>query len=269
MEVPDLLERVRCVLVRTSHPGNIGAAARALAAMGLRDLALVAPRVFPHPEATALAAGGLDVLEAAQVSPDLVDAIGGCELLIGATARRRGIALEELHPRAAARRVIAAAGEGRRVALLFGNERNGLDNAEIQRCHAALTIPSDARCPSLNLAQAVQVVAWELRMAWLEARRERGDALALAVGHEHHGAPAGMAEMDGFFEHLAVTLDLIDFHKGRSPRTILMRLRRMFLRARLDSGEVQILRGILADVVRTARLASGELPRAASRIDPD
>lgn len=250
--------RIRFVLVRTSHPGNIGASARALGTMGLRRLALVAPHAFPHPEATALAAHAADLLGAATISADLGAAIGDCQLVLGATARRRGVTLEELSPREAAQRILAAAAQGQEVALLFGNERTGLDNDEIRRCHAAITIPSDPACPSLNLAQAVQVVAWELRMAWL------GTAAVAPVGAHtaaaHSGPPASMAEMEGFFDHLARALDDIDFHKGRSPNTILARLRRFFLRAQPDSSEVQILRGMLADVIRTARIARGDKP---------
>lgn len=242
----DVLTRLRFVLVRTSHPGNIGAAARAIRTMGMRGLALVAPQAYPHPEAQALAAGAGDVLDAAAVSADLPSAIARCRLVLGATARRRGVLLEELSPREAARRVIASARQGHEVALLFGNERSGLDNDEIKLCHAAISIPSDPTYSSLNLAQAVQVVAYELRLAWLQ-----GDAPPPAPAD----APASSADMEGYFEHLAKTLDEIEFHKGRSPRTILQRLRRFFLRAQPDARELRILHGILADTQRMARLA--------------
>lgn len=245
----DAFARVRFVLVNTSHPGNIGAAARAIRTMGLRRLSLVAPQAFPHREATALAAGADDVLDAAPVNADLPAAIADCRLVLGATARRRGVELEELDPREAARRVLAAAAEGHEVALLFGNERVGLDNNEIRYCHAAITIPSDPSYSSLNLSQAVQVVAYELRMAALAGHTAKPAAPRGEV-------PASAAEMEGFFEHLAQTLDAIDFHKGRSPRTILQRLRRFFLRAAPDPRELRILRGILADADRMARIAS-------------
>lgn len=242
------LERIRFVLAKTSHPGNIGAAARALGTMGLRRLVLIAPHSFPHPDATAMAACAAELLDAAEVGPDLATAIGDCRLVLGATARRRDVALEELNPRQAAQRILAAAAQGQEVAVLFGNERAGLDNDEIQQCHAAITIPSDPACSSLNLAQAVQVVAWEVRMAWLES----GNAIEPVV--ERASPLATAAEMEGFFDHLAQALDDIEFHKGRSPRTIMRRLRRFFLRAQPDQQEVQVLRGILADVIRTARL---------------
>ncbi|NCT68944.1 MAG: RNA methyltransferase [Rhodanobacteraceae bacterium] len=247
---PTALDAVRFVLVNTSHPGNIGAAARAIGTMGMRRLVLVTPQAFPHREATALAASAIDVLDAAVVSADLPSAIADCQFVLGATARRRGVALDEFDPRQAAQRVLDAVAAGQRVALLFGNERVGLDNDEIKLCHAAIAIPSDPACPSLNLAQAVQVVAYELRMAWLA-----GHAAATQARSE---PPADAAELEDFFVHLARTLDAIDFHKGRSPRTILQRLRRLFLRAQPDQRELRILRGILADAERMASLAGRE-----------
>ncbi len=247
------LAHVRFVLVNTSHPGNIGSAARAIRTMGMKRLSLVAPQAFPHVEATALAAGADDVLDSAAISAALPDAITDCRFVLGVTARRRGVAMEAYDPRDAAQRVLAAVAAGQEVALVFGNERVGLDNEEIKHCHAAITIPSDPTYSSLNLAQAVQVVAYELRMAWLAGS-------APATLPERADPPADAAEMEGFFDHLAQTLDDIDFHKGRSPRTILQRLRRFFLRAAPDRRELRVLRGILADASRMARLA-GEARR--------
>ena len=242
--------RIRFVLVRTSHPGNIGAAARALRTMGLHRLVLVAPHSFPHAEASALAAGAVDVLDAAPVWPDVPAALGGCRLVFGATARRRGVALEELAPREAVQRALAAAAAGSEVAFVFGNERTGLENAEIAHCHAAIAIPSDPGYPSLNLAQAVQVIAYELRMAWLDAQASP------EVDAEAGVLPAEAAELEEFFRHLARTLDMVDFHKGRSPDRVLQRLRRVFLRAQLRPRELRLLHGILADAERMARLAT-------------
>jgi tRNA (cytidine32/uridine32-2'-O)-methyltransferase len=241
------LDRIRFVLVRTSHPGNIGSAARAIRTMGLRRLHLVSPEAYPHAEASALAAGAADVLDAARVEAALPQAIADCGLVLGATARHRGISLEELDPRQAALRVLDAAASGREVALLFGNERSGLENEEVKYCHAAVTIPADPGYSSLNLAQAVQVVAWELRMAWLGGRGER------AMSPSEH--PADAAEMEQYFVHLARALDAIDFHKGRSPERIMQRLRRLYLRAAPDRRELRALHGILADTRRMASLA--------------
>lgn len=240
---------IRFVLARTSHPGNIGSAARAIRTMGFRQLSLVSPAEFPHMDAHMMAAGADDVLEAAVRFESLQDAIGDCGLVLGATARLRGVALEELTPRIAARRALDAVAEGRNVALVFGNEQSGLSNEEIQLCKAAVHIPSDPTYSSLNLSQAVQVVAYELRMAMLEgvpARQGNADPASTA------------AELEGFFEHLATTLYDIDFHKGRSDRTIMQRLRRFFLRADPDQRELRVLRGILADVQRVARMPKRE-----------
>jgi len=176
----------------------------------------------------------------------LPDAIPDCRFVLGATARRRGVVIEEFDPRSAARRVLEVAASGQEVALLFGNERSGLDNDEIKYCHAAITIPADPTYSSLNLAQAVQVVAWELRMAWLAGIADDAGAA--------EPRPSS-AEMDQFFAHLARTLDAIDFHKGRSPERILWRLRRLFLRASPDPRELRVLHGILADATRMAGLA--------------
>lgn len=260
MTDPDasVLARIRFVLVRTSHPGNIGSAARAIRTMGLRRLHLVAPEAFPHAEASALAAGAADVLDAARVDSVLPDAIADCGLVLGATARHRGIALEELDPRQAARRVLDAANAGREIALVFGNERSGLENEEVKYCHAAVTIPADPGYSSLNLAQAVQVVAWELRMAWLDGRAGR----AVAPAEQ----PADAAQMEQYFAHLARTLDAIDFHKGRSPERIMQRLRRLYLRAAPDRRELRALHGILADTGRMAALAGR--PGAAQADEP-
>jgi tRNA (cytidine32/uridine32-2'-O)-methyltransferase len=253
-DAPDhsIADRLRFVLVRTSHPGNIGAAARAIRTMGFHRLALVAPHAFPHAEASALAAGADEVLETAAIAPDLPAAIADCRLVIGATARRRDVPMEEIDPREAAARVIAATREGTEVALVFGNERIGLENDDIKHCHAAVLIPSDPAFASLNLAQAVQVLAYEVRMAEL--------AGATPLPAQRGDPPASSAELEAFFEHLASTLDVIDFHKGRSPRTVLLRLRRLFLRARPDQRELRILHGILTDTDRIARLLR-ETPR--------
>lgn len=249
--------RIRVVLVGTQHPGNIGSAARALKTMGLSRLALVAPERYPHPEANALAAGADDVLAGASLHASLAEAIADCRLVLGCTARSRRIALPEQGPREAAAALLAEAGQGAEVALVFGRERTGLENDELQLCHGAVHIPANPGYSSLNLAAAVQVLAYELRMAWRE-----GAGIALAeAGQEHeHDQPASHAQMEGLFGQLAETLDAIDFHKGRAPESALRKLRRLFLRSRLDQREVRLLRGILADAQRMARLA-GERDR--------
>ncbi|RPE81292.1 RNA methyltransferase [Vulcaniibacterium tengchongense] len=249
--------RLRIVLVGTQHPGNMGSAARALKTMGLARLVLVAPEKAPDADAYALAAGADDVLAAATRCASLAEAVADCRLVLGCTARSRRVALEELMPREAAARAVAAAGGGAEVALVFGRERTGLTNDELQLCHAAVHIPANPEYSSLNLAAAVQVVCYELRLALLAQAPRAGDEEARG------DPPATHAELEGFFAQLADTLDAIDFHKGRTPETAMRKLRRLFLRAQLDSREVRILRGILADAQRMAMLA-GQAPAAPS-----
>ena len=240
---------IRIVLVGTQHPGNIGSAARAMKTMGLSRLVLVAPERAPDADSYALAAGADDVLAAAVTHETLADAIADCRLVLGCTARSRRIALEELEPRAAGGRAVVEALGGGEVALVFGRERTGLSNDEYELCHVAVHIPANPDYSSLNLAMAVQVLSYEIRLAALAA------IPATVVEGEREEPPASHAEMESFFAQLADTLDAIDFHKGRAPESAMRKLRRLFLRAQPDIREVRILRGVLADAQRMARLA--------------
>ena len=248
-----MTDRIRVVLVGTQHPGNIGSAARAIKTMGLSRLVLVAPERYPHADANALAAGADDVLAAAPLYDSLAEAVADCRLVLGCTARSRRVPLPEQGPREAVAAALDEAAAGGEVALVFGRERTGLDNEELQLCHGAVHIPANPGYSSLNLAAAVQVLAYELRMAWLQ----RGPA---AAPEPHGDPPATHAQMEGLFGQLAQTLDEIDFHKGRAPQSALRKFRRLFLRSGLDEREVRLLRGMLADAQRMARLASGRDP---------
>lgn len=250
MSRSDLLAGARVVLVRTSHPGNIGSAARAMKTMGLSDLALVAPEAFPDPQAIALAAGAHDLLDAAPVHADATAAVTDVQWVVGATARLRSVELPPLTPREFAATALARLAAGQRVALLFGNERTGLTNDELQRCHAAVHIPTQESFSSLNLSQAVQVLAYELRLAAL-GNADAITAPPIDAGH----VPADAQAMDDFFGHLDRALRAIDFYKGRPSATLQRRLRRIFLRAEPNLREVLTLRGILADAERMAMLA--------------
>lgn len=242
--------RIRIVLVGTQHPGNIGAAARALKTMGLSRLVLVAPENYPTDEAFRRAAGADDVLAEAAVVGTLAEAVADCRFVLGCTARSRRVALEELMPRQAAERVIARAGEGE-TALVFGRERTGLTNEELQLCHASVHIPANPEYSSLNLAAAVQVLAYELRLALLALE----PTVAAAAAEAGRDAPASHAQLEGFFGQLGSTLDDVDFHKGRAPDSAMRKLRRLFLRADMSEQEVRLLRGVLSDAQRMARLA--------------
>ncbi len=243
--------RIRFVLAGTSHPGNIGAAARAIRTMGFDRLALVAPKRFPHADAFALAAGANVVLEEAPVFDTLAAAIADCRFVLGATARRRGVALPELAPRGAARQAREVAQAGGEVAFVFGNERVGLDNDELKLCHAAVAIPSNPDFASLNLAQAVQVLAYELRLGALGASADM-DVARPGRDPADRDPPASSGDMEMLFAHLERALVDIDFHKGRAPDIVLRRLRRLFLRAQPDQREVRILHGILSEAQRAA-----------------
>lgn len=249
------LERVRMVLVGTQHPRNIGSAARALKTMGFGAMHLVAPEKFPHADATALAAGADDLLEGARITASLSEAVAGCTVVLGSTATQRAVPMPELTPREAATRLLEASRHGE-VALVFGPERTGLENAELQLCHASVCIPTDPEFSSLNLSQAVQVLAYELRLA---AMAEAGVDAARDPLDER--PPATHDEMERFFAHLDQALHDIDFHKGRSGVTVMRRLRRLFLRAAPDEREIRVLHGILADAQRMARLAGGKASR--------
>ena len=242
---------IRIVLVGTQHPGNIGAAARALKTMGLSRLVLVAPEQYPADEAFRRAAGADDLLAEAVVVPTLAEAVSDCRFVLGCTARSRRVALEELAPREAASRVVGQAGAGQ-VALVFGRERTGLSNEELQLCHASVHIPANPVYSSLNLAAAVQVLAYELRLALLAPTPAPAAVPAPAADGD---VPASHAELEGFFAQLGETLEQIDFHKGRAPESAMRKLRRLYLRANLDSADVRLLRGVLADAQRMARLA--------------
>lgn len=247
--MPSAVSHLRFVLARTSHPGNIGSAARAIRTMGFDRLLLVSPQRYPDAQASAMAAGADDVLQKLVVCEDLAEAIGDCTRVYGLSARRRGVALPELSPRRAAAEIASSMGQHAQVALLFGNEQSGLDNDELALCHAMVRIPSVNDFSSLNLAQAVQVMAYEVRVALLE---DRADFAEEAPRQE---IPASSREMEQFFAHLFQALYAIDFHKGRSAITIELRLRRLFQRAQLDAHELRVLHGILADAERMAKLA--------------
>ena len=242
--------QLRIVLVGTQHPGNIGSAARAMKTMGLSKLVLVAPEKAPDRDTHAMAAGADDLIEAALVFATLAEAVADCRWVLGCTARSRRIQLEQMHPRDAAGRAVLAAAGGP-VALVFGRERTGLDNEELQLCHASVHIPANPEYSSLNLAAAVQVLAYELRLSLLAL----GDQPAIAAIAPHE-LPANHAQMEGLFAQLGETLDDIDFHKGRAPDSAMRKLRRLFLRAGLNEQEVRLMRGILADAQRMARLAT-------------
>ncbi|MDO9597915.1 MAG: RNA methyltransferase [Azoarcus sp.] len=237
------LDRIRIVLSRPSHPGNIGAAARAMKTMGLTRLWLVSPAAFPDPVADARASGAGDVLASARVVSTLEEALAGTVLAAAVTARRRELSLPRLNARAAAAELVPWTERGE-IALVFGNETSGLTNEEVGLCAMPVTIPTSPDFSSLNLGAAVQLLSYELRMAVLEP--------AAVYTGDPQPQPATHDEVEGFLAHLERAVTESGFHEPHNPRRLMPRFRRLFGRVRLEKEEVGILRGMLSSFQRKA-----------------
>ncbi len=232
-------ENIRVVLIGTTHPGNIGAVARAMKNMHLSDLVLVAPQTkFPCGKARARASGAIDVLENTRVVDDLESAISDCTLIAGASARLRAIPWPVIDARDCAAQMVTAASEAK-VALVFGRERSGLTNEELERCNQLVHIPANEAYSSLNIAAAVQVLTYEVHMAMREKDKQK-----LHVANDYPMSTA--EEMEGLYQHFEQALQTIGFLNPENPRQLMRRLRKLFNRAQLDKMEMNILRGILA-----------------------
>jgi TrmH family RNA methyltransferase len=246
-----LLGRIRVVLMGTTHPGNIGSTARAMKVMGLSQLVLVNPRTFPSGEATALASNADDLLAQATVVESLTDAIAGCGLVLGCSGRPRALALPTLDARVGAARALAES-QQHEVALVFGREKTGLHEEEMRACHYLLRIPTSATYDSLNLAQAAQVVCYEIRQALLvDEPRE-----ILPVDW----TPEPPERLELFFSRLEQALTDVGFLNPAQPKRLMQRLRRLTLRARPDKNELNILNGIVSAMLEAAR--GGREPKA-------
>lgn len=241
---PECLQRVRVVLCQTSHPGNIGSAARALKTMGLSRLVLVKPKIFPDPQAIALASGAVDVLDSARVCDSLADALEGVVLAVALTARRRDLATSPLWARDAASELAEHARQGE-VALVFGHETSGLSNEELALCNRWAMIPANPAYSSLNLAAAVQLMSYELRLAMM--------AVPPAPTFSGGGEPARHDEVEGLIGHLEASAIRSGFLDPAAPGRLMLRLRRLFSRAALEREEVNILRGLLSSFEKPTR----------------
>jgi len=229
------MENIRIVLVETSHGGNIGAVARAMKNMCLEELALVKPKQFPTEDAMARASGADDILHEASIHQSLDEAVADCVLVVGTSARLRSVSWPQLDPRKCAELVMQRSVLGK-VALVFGRERTGLTNAELERCNCLVNIPANPDYSSLNLGMAVQVISYELMMQLRQGRK--------LVAEERELAKAG--DMQGLFRHLEQTLEDIGFLDPRKSGKLMRRLKRLFYRAEPDLDELKILRGILS-----------------------
>jgi len=238
----DILNQVRVVLVNTTHPGNIGGAARAIKNMGLAQLWLVSPKDYPAERARWRAASALDILDNAVVVDTLDEALSGCGMVVGTSARGRSIPWPLITPRECGRRVVSEARQ-HEVAIVFGREDRGLKNEELQKCTYHVNIPANPDYTSLNLAAAVQVLTYEVRMAALED--ENGE---LPDINEWDLPPARAQDLEMYFQHLEQALVDVGFHDRDNPRQTMTRLRRLYGRIRLDEMELSILRGMLTSM---------------------
>lgn len=246
-------DNVRIVLVNTSHPGNIGAAARAMKNMGLSKLTLVDPEDFPSPVASGRAVSAVNILEAATVTKTLEEAVAGCGLVIGTSARIRSIPWPLISPQQCAQHV-ADDSRQNEVALVFGREDSGLTNEELQLCHFHVNIPADEKLSSLNLAAAVMVLSYEVRMELLKREAEGQQAPTAPVdeeiveGVDWDVPKATGKQVEGFYTHLEKTMIDLNFHDPENPRLLMLRMRRLFGRIRPDQMEISVLRGFLAHI---------------------
>ena len=241
-----MLENIRIVLLNTSHPGNIGAVARAMKNMCLSQLVLVRPDQFPHPKADARSSGALDILQSARVVDSLDEAVEGCHLVVGTSARSRTLPWPISEPRELAERIYTDYAE-QSVAVVFGREERGLSNEELQRCNLHVQIPANPDYSALNLGMAVQIICYEFH---LQAIKASGGESALPGEQGPHGPgwdepAATVDDVERMVRHLEETLVQVGFHDPDNPRQLMARLRRLYQRARLDKMEVNILRGML------------------------
>ncbi|WP_038234569.1 tRNA (cytosine(32)/uridine(32)-2'-O)-methyltransferase TrmJ [Xenorhabdus szentirmaii] len=244
-----MLENIRIILVETSHTGNMGSAARAMKTMGLSNLYLVNPLIQPDSHAIALSAGASDVIGNAKIVNTLEEALAGCELVIGTSARSRTLSWPMIEPRECGERCVKASSRSP-VAIVFGRERVGLTNEELQRCHYHLYIPTNPEYGSLNLAMAVQLVSYEIRMEYLAAQEQSEKTASPEYGESEYPP---IEDMERFYQHLEQVLGESGFIRKAHPGQIMNRLRRLYTRARPEMQELNILRGILTSMEKWAK----------------
>ncbi|MCG9598820.1 tRNA (cytosine(32)/uridine(32)-2'-O)-methyltransferase TrmJ [Vibrio sp. Isolate25] len=235
-----MLNNVKVVLVGTSHSGNIGSAARAMKVMGLSNLVLVEPQCEIDDQAIALAAGAADIVQQATIAETLNDAVADCSLVVGSSARSRTLEWPMLEPRECGKKFVEQ-GSVAPVALVFGRERTGLTNEELQTCHYHVCIPANPEYSSLNLAMAVQTLSYEVRMAYLDKEQSQYQPVTTEEYPRHK-------ELELFFLHLEKVAKLTQFISDDHPGKVMNKLRRLFNRARPEAQELNILRGILTSV---------------------
>ncbi|AWX14168.1 tRNA (cytosine(32)/uridine(32)-2'-O)-methyltransferase TrmJ [Mergibacter septicus] len=247
-----MLDRIKIVLIETSHTGNIGSAARAMKTMGLHHLCLVAPKMLPDQQAMALSAGATNVVEQAEIVGSFEEAIADCTLVIGTSARSRHFQTMQIEPRSCGERVVEQANIGGKVAVVFGRERVGLTNDELLKCHYHLNIPANPEYSSLNLAMAVQLVSYEIRMAWLSWQRSSQKMATITpdtiVSTEQ--LPPNQKELEYFFNQTEQFYTELGFIQNP---VVMQKLRQLYLRQHLRKNELNILLGMLTAVKQKIR----------------
>lgn len=254
-DLSSFFNNIRIVLVRTSHSGNIGSAARAMKTMGLSRLYLVNPEAGINEESVALSAGASDVLENTVICSSLGEALAGTDLSVASSARRRSIEREPMDPRNMGETVAGFVREGRCVAVVFGCERTGLTNEEIDLCDCHVTIDADSGYSSLNLAMAVQVLCYEIRTSCLGVCKSGTDDFPERTSlrfHEKQALADGM-DLEGFYQHLSSVLTETGFLHENNKGGIMRKIKRIFTRPYLTKDDINILRGILTSVTRTIK----------------
>ena len=239
------LDNIKIVLVETSHTGNMGSAARAMKTMGLTNLCLVNPVIKPDSQSISLAAGASDIIKQAQIFSSLEAAVADCSLVIGTSARPRSLQWPNLTPKECGEKIIAEACRHAQVALVFGRERVGLTNDELQKCHFHVSIPANPDYSSLNLAMSVQVLSYEIRMSLLSVQEASIKLDEQDINEVHYPKDE---DIERFYQHLEQTLLQTGFINPHHPGQIMGRLRRLFTRARIEQQELNILRGILTSI---------------------
>ena len=251
-----MLEKIKIVLIETTHPGNIGAAARAMKTMGLTQLTLVQPKEFPSETAVAMSSHADDILNKAQVVESLPEAIEDCQVIYGTSSRERYLQWPQMSARAAGQQIFKQARDNQ-IAIVFGNERTGMTNAQLQQCHYHTFIPTQTEYTSLNLAQAVQILCYECHVAYNEAMSVASDVVQ-SQSEQIADAPvaktadrlATQEEVAGFYQHLQAALAHIDILHSKQKTSLMMRLQRLFQRAHCTNVEINILRGICKNILR-------------------
>ncbi len=252
-QVNNVFNQVSIVLVNTSHPGNIGGAARAMKNMGLNRLVLVSPKEFPHAEATARAAGADDLLGSAHVVQTLAEAIQDAHFVVGTSARVRNLPWPLAQPRECVEKIKPLLTAGSRVAFVFGNEQSGLSNEELALCHYHLNIPCDEHFSSLNLAAAVQIVCYELRMMLHNFVKNTQENLSESSEYLSEKTNVTVKEMESFYSGLEELLVQVGYLQLSNPGKLMLRLRRLFNRAIVEHNEIHILRGIFRAIDQRLR----------------